>query len=144
MRINLKDFYPFYPKDEFMDIPDDLAAELFQWERDDRSRGRKARRQNAYFSLDRNDGTEKQISFVSRSLEEEYELKITNEELHYALSRLPRAQAERIYAHYVDGVSSVDIAHSEHISKSAVNASISRGMRRIKNLLMNLCRTRCR
>ena len=142
MRINLKDFYPFYPKDEFMDIPDDLAAELFQWERDDRSHKRKSRRQNAYFSLDRDDGTEKQVSFVSRSLEEEYELRITKDELGRVMSRLPRSQADRIYAHCMDGVSISDIAHAEHISIAAVSRSISRGKRRIKNLLKNLCRSR--
>ena len=42
--INLRDYYPFYQDDVWIEITDDLAAQLKQWEREESNRQRKRRR----------------------------------------------------------------------------------------------------
>ena len=32
-KINMRDYYPFYEHDEFVEVSDELAAEMAQWER---------------------------------------------------------------------------------------------------------------
>ena len=46
--INLRDYYPFYQDDVWIEITDDLAAQLKQWEREESNRQRKRRRYHDY------------------------------------------------------------------------------------------------
>ena len=63
-RINLKDFYPFYQEDCFIDVSDTLA-ELFRRDKaTEATLRRKQRFHQAYFSLDRNDGIEKKTVYI--------------------------------------------------------------------------------
>lgn len=134
-RINLKDFYPFYQEDYFIDVSDALA-ELFRRDKakEDTLR-RKQRFHHAYFSLDRNDGIEKKIVYVSRSPEEIYERKITREQLHAAMESLTNRQARRIYAHFFLGISKADIARNEGVRTQLISESIDRGLKRIEYYL---------
>ena len=61
-------------------------------------------RHKAYYSLDRDDGLEHEVVFVSLSPHELYERKISMQELHAAISSLPDKQAKRIYAHFILGM----------------------------------------
>lgn len=36
-KINMRDYYPFYQDDEYVEVSDELAAEMAQWERTERS-----------------------------------------------------------------------------------------------------------
>lgn len=54
----------------------------------------------AYYSLDTGDGIEKYAVFVSKSPQEIYERKLSNEELYAAINKLPNKQVKRIYAQY--------------------------------------------
>lgn len=63
----------------------------------------KIRYHKAYYSLDRGDGIEHSVLFVSLSPDEIYERKLTSEQLHAAIATLPDKQAKRIYAHYLTG-----------------------------------------
>ena len=67
-------------------------------------------RHKAYYSLDRDDGLEHEMVFVSLSPHELYERKISMQELHAAISSLPDKQAKRIYAHFILGMTKKDIA----------------------------------
>jgi len=40
--INLRDYYPFYQDDVWIEITDDLAAQLKQWEREESNRSASA------------------------------------------------------------------------------------------------------
>ena len=40
-KINMRDYYPFYEHDEYVEVSDELAAEMAQWERTERSQKRK-------------------------------------------------------------------------------------------------------
>lgn len=69
----------------------------------------------AHYSLDANDGIENDILLVSLSLSEICERKITAEQLYAAIASLPDKQGKRIYAHYILGMSKLEIARA-HVS----------------------------
>lgn len=137
-KINLREHYPdFYTADFIIDVPDELAGQLLQWERDERAYERKRYRYKAHYSLDRDDGIEHDILFVSLSPCEIYERKVTYEQLHAAISILPDKQGKRIYAHYFLGMSQTAIARAEGVSRNVVCASIKRGLKNMEHILKN-------
>ena len=89
----------------------------------------------ATYSLDREDGIERDILFVSLSPDELYERKLTQEQLHAAIASLPDKQAKRIYAHFFLGMSKTAIARAEGVSKVSVAESIKRGLCSIEKFL---------
>ncbi|MDD3261444.1 MAG: sigma factor-like helix-turn-helix DNA-binding protein [Oscillospiraceae bacterium] len=136
--INLRDYYPFYTSDCFIDVPDEVAAMLLSYARYEAAYQRRTYRYKAHFSLDRGDGIEHDILFVSLSPCEIYERKVTNEQLHAAIASLPDKQAKRVYAHYFLGMSKAAIAKAEGIDERAVRGSIERALRNIEKFLKNL------
>ena len=56
--INLRDFYPWYTHDEFVEVPDIIAEELFADRRYQKSHRQRIKRNKAYYSLDAGDGIE--------------------------------------------------------------------------------------
>ena len=92
-------------------------------------------RHKAYYSLNRGDGIEHDILFVSLSPSEIYERKVTVEQLHAAIAALPDKQAKRIYAHYFLGMSKAEIARAEGVAVNAVKDAISRGLKNIGRFL---------
>lgn len=134
-KINLRDFYPFYNSDFFVEIPDEIKDALMEAERLERNYIRRRFYNKAYYSLDANDGIEKDIRFVSLSPCEIYERKITAEQLKSAIASLPDKQRKRIYAHYILGMSKSDIARSEKINEKAIRESIERGLKNMERYL---------
>ena len=136
--INLRDYYPFYQLDQFVEVPDDLVIEMQQWNRDEKAYQRRRNRYQAYFSLDKNSGMERDVLFVSITPDESYERRLTYKQLYRALSSLPDKQAKRITAYYVLGISQADIARAEGVSRNVVSASIRRGLRKLAEILKNI------
>lgn len=136
--INLREYYPFYQQDMFVEVPDDLAAQFTQWERDESSYHRKRHRHQSHYSLDTSEGIERSILFVADSPDEHYERRLTHEQLHAALFSLPDKQVKRIYAHYLLGLSKAEIARTEGVGKAAVGQSINNGLRKLEVLLKNI------
>lgn len=136
--IQLRDYYPCNQKDQRVEVSDEVAAELSQWERDERTHERKQRRYRACYSLDENDGMEEHVLFVSVSPDKYYERKVTRQQLYATLAMLPQEQSRRIYAYCVDGLSKAEIARKEGVSKVSVNDSIVRGLSRIEKILKNI------
>ena len=137
-KINLRDFYPFYNTDFFIDIPDVVNAALLEAERLERNYIRRRFYNKAYYSLDADDGIEKDILFVSLTPYEICERKMTAKQLHAAMASLPDKQRKRIYAHYILGISKLDIARAEGVNESAVRDSIERGLKNMEIFLKNL------
>ena len=127
--INLRDLYPdYYKSDYFIEVPDQLAQELCQFERDENAYRLRTYRHKAYYSLDRGDGIEHEVLFVVSTPDELYEKKLTNRQLYAAISQLPEKQAKRIYAYYFMDMDEYAIAASEGVSQQAVHTSIRRGL----------------
>ncbi len=137
-KINLRDFYPFYNTDFFIEIPDEVEAALLEAERLERNFIRRRFYNKAHYSLDAGDGIENDILFVSLTPCELYERKMTAEQLQAAMASLPDKQGKRIYAHYILGISKSDIARAEGVDEKAVRVSIERGLRNMENFLKNL------
>lgn len=136
-RINLRDYYPFYNVDLFIDIPDEVAATLAEAERLERNYIRRVFWNRAHYSLDAGDGIEHDALFVSLAPYEVYERKVTAEQLHAAIATLPDKQAKRIYAHYILGMSKAEIARAEGVAENAVKDAIRRGLKRMEKHLKN-------
>ncbi len=131
IKINLRDYYPIYTHDHFIEVEDIIAAALKAFERRDKAYQKRINRHKAYYSLDRNDGIENNIIFVVLTPPEIYERKLTNQELYSALNRLSDKQAKRIYAHYFLGLSKRAIAKLEKVDESSVRKSIRTGLQRM-------------
>lgn len=135
--INLRDYYPFYTSDYFIDVPDEVAELFKEFDRKEAAYHLRTYRHKAYYSLDRNDGIEHEALFVSLSPYELYERKISMQELYAAISSLPDKQAKRIYAHFILGISKVDIARAEGVNEKVVRIAIERGLRNMEKYLKN-------
>lgn len=136
--INLRDYYPYYSVDMFVDVPDDVAVSLIEAERKEKAARRRMYRHSAEYSLDRNDGIEYDVCFLSLSPCEAYERKISVEQLYAALSALPDKQGMRIYAYYILGMSKAQIARIEGVSEKNIRKSISQALRSMETFLKNL------
>ena len=133
--INLKDYYPHYTQDTFVEVPDELFAIFEESARAEAAYERKKYRYKAHYSLNRGDGIEHDILFASLSPDEIYERKLTSQQLHAAITSLPDKQAKRIYAHYFMGMSKTAIAKAEGVSEKAVRIGIERGLHTIEKYL---------
>ena len=137
-RINLRDYYPFYSVDLFLDIPDEVAAALGEAERLERNYIRRLIYNKAFYSLDAGDGIEYEALFRSLSPCEVYERKVTVEQLYAAIDALPGKQGRRLYAHYILGIPQTEIARAEGVGLTAVNNSIERGLKNMEVFLKNI------
>ena len=133
--INLRDYYPFYQHDCLLEVPDEVANLFDDYKRTEQAYQRQKYRYKAHYSLDRGDGIEHDILFVSLSPDEIYERKLTTEQLHAAIAALPDKQAKRIYAHYFMGMSKTAIAKAEGVNEGTVRESIKTGLHSIEKYL---------
>ena len=133
--INLRDYYPFYTSDCFMEVSEEVAEMFKEFDRKEAAYRLRTYRHKAYYSLDRDDGLEHEAVFVSLSPHELYERKISMQELHAAISSLPDKQAKRIYAHFILGMTKKDIARAEGVDEKVVRVAIERGLKNLEKYL---------
>ena len=133
--INLREFYPFYNSDLFIEVSDEVAAALVEAQRQEWRILRRVAYHRAYFSLDAGDDIEREALFRVLSPCEIYERKLTMEQLYAALDALPEKQGRRIYAHYILGVPMPKIAAAENVSVEAVSSAIERGLKNMEVFL---------
>ena len=137
MKINLREYYPFYDDDCFIEVEDIIAMSLQSFELFEKAYQKRIKRHKAFFSLDRNDGIERKSILFVLDPSEIYERKIINQALYTALKSLSDKQARRIYAHYFLGMSKAAISKMEGISEHTVRDSIKRGLNNLKRNLKN-------
>lgn len=135
-RINLKDYYPYYRQDNFIELPDEIVAAMKPYKTEEQSHRRRMRLHKVY-SLDRG-GLDGYVLFAALFPSELYERKVTFQELYVAMRGLPGKQAERIFAHYFGGMSIHAIARAEDVHPASVAESIERGLRNLEAVLKNL------
>jgi len=135
IRINLRDYYPFYKSDFFIEVAEEIAELFKQFNRKEHADFERKRVYKAYYSLDAGDGIEKDIILLVLSPEEIYERKLSKQELYAAINSLPEKQAKRIYAHFFLGMSKAEIARIEGVNKCQVSRSIDKALKNIEKFL---------
>jgi len=133
--INLRVFYPWYTHDEFVEVSDEVAAELFADRRYQKTHERTIRR-NKVLSLDAEDGIEATACLYSTDIPEAvFDMMERHCGLCHALNSLPEKQGTRIEARYILGKTQKEIAMAEDVSEEAVSKSIEKGLAAMKKYL---------
>jgi len=136
--INLRDYYYWYTQDEFIEVSDEVAAELNKGRSHDKSHKQRMRRNKSFYSLDRGDGIEASALDSNTYNPEAIFTKMDEYcRLCCALNSLPELQGRRIEAYYLLGISQRDIAKSEGVDERNIRHSISKGLTNMKKYLEN-------
>ena len=132
--INLRDYYPWYTHDEFVEVSDEVAAELRSDKRYEKTHERIVRRFKVH-SLDADDGIEASaFDCHSDNPEAVFAMMDNHCRLCKALNTLPETQGRRVDARYLQGKSIQEIAKAEGVSESSVKESIDRGLKAIRKV----------
>ena len=132
--IYLKRYYPYLPKGTTLEVSGEIAATLSTGGRLGDSYTRR-KREHGECSLEAGEGYEAQVCRPPLTPEEHLETQELRAALYAAIARLPAAQARRVYAHYILGISKADLARAEGVERSVVCRSIARGLVALKNIL---------
>ena len=133
--INLKDFYAWYPHDEYIEVSDEVAAELKADKLYEAAHQRRTTRNKAQYSLDCDDGIEYSACLHEPTPQELLDRMELFVHLWNALNSLPEVQGVRVEAHLILGKSYRQIAQEQDVDKSVVRRSVKRGMAAMKKYL---------
>lgn len=136
--INLRDYYPFYKEDTFIDVSDEIATFLAEEKRLQTNYEQYIRDNKAFYSLDCGDGIEADAINKPEQPDEAYDRAELTRLLGEALASLSEIQRRRIIDHIIIGKSKIDIAETEGVNESVVRRTISRGFSKMKKFLENL------
>lgn len=133
--INLRDYYPDYKEDAFIEVPDEVASFLEDEKRRQINYKQYIRDNRAFYSLDCGDGIEAEAVCKPEQPDEAIERRERENLLEMALASLPEIQRRRLYAHVVLQKSKREIAENENVSKASVGESIKRGIANLRKKL---------
>ncbi len=134
-RINLKDFYPWYNQDEYIEVTDEVAAELRADKLYEAAYQRRIARNKAQYSLDCDDGIEYSACLHEPTPQELVERMERFYYLWNALNTLPEVQGRRVDAVIILGKSYREVAREEGVAPWAVEQSVKRGIKAMKKYL---------
>ena len=126
--INLRELYPWYTEDTFIEVSDEVAAFL---EEDRRLHNK------AFYSLDAGDGIEAEALNLPEQPDEALERMELERLLKEAMAQLTPAQRRRVLAYIVGGLSQLQIAARENTTQPAVHHSVRKGLSHLKRILKN-------
>ena len=126
--INLKDYYPWYLTNEYIEVSDEVAAELRAGKLAEAAHAERVRYNKSYYSLDCDDGIEYSACVHEPSPQGLLERMDRFCHLWNALNSLPEIQGRRVDAHLILGKSYREIARDEGVDKSAVRNSVLCGI----------------
>ena len=129
-RINLHDYYPDLPADNFITVEDEIAAAMKPHSVEDATHARRMRR-NKVLSLNVCEGIEHFALRLVPTPEELFMQKIILERLYEAIGQLTPSQAKRIDSFYFLNKHKAKIAREEGCSKAAVGEAIFRALERM-------------
>ena len=119
-KINLRELYPdAYTTDFFVNVTEDVLETIRASERAEAAYERKMYRYKAQYSLDCENGIEKQLQ----------------KQVYATVMKLPEKQAKRIYARYYLCMTVNEIAAVEGVDPSRVRDSIRRGLKKLEKKL---------
>ena len=133
--INLREFYPWYISDEFIEVTEEVAEELRANRLYEAAYQRRLTRNKAQYSLDREDGIEYSACLHEPTPQELLERMERFHHLWNALNSLPEIQGRRVDAHLILGKSYREIARAEGVEQSAVRRSVRAGLESMKKYL---------
>lgn len=133
--INLREYYPFYYADVFLEVSDEVASILEDDKRRQINYEQYIRDNKAFYSLNAGDGIEVSVLHKPEQPDEAMLRQERDEFLYAAWASLSKKQRQRIYAHVVIGVQQAEIAKKEGVCKSTVSESISSGLKKSRELL---------
>ena len=133
--INLKDFYAWYTHDEYIEVSDEVAAELRADKLYEAAYQRRVIRNKAQYSLDCDDGIEYSACLSEPTPQELLERMERFCDLWNALNTLPETQGRRVDACVILGRSYRDVAFEEGVNESSVRESVKAGLENMKKYL---------
>ena len=133
--INLKDHYPWYTEDTFIEVSDEVAAFLEEDKRLQINYAQYIRDNKAFYSLDAGDGIEAEALNLPEQPDEALERMELERLLKEALAQLTETQRRRLLASVLNDESNQRNAALESVDESAVRRSIQRGLAALKKLL---------
>ena len=136
--INLKDHYPWYTEDTFMEVPEEVAAFLDEDRRLQINYAQYIRDNKAFYSLDVGDGIEADALVKPEQPDAALERMELERTMREALAQLTPTQKRRLLAHVIDGTSQSQIAAKENTTQPAVYKSIRKGISFLKKTLRNI------
>ena len=135
--INLRNYYPWYKHDEYIEVPDEVAAELRADKLYEASYQRQLMRNKAHYSLDCDDGIEYTACLSNPTPQELIERVELFYNLWNALNSLPEIQGRRVEACIILGASYREQARIEGVGKSSVRMSVLYGLENMRKYLKN-------
>ena len=135
--INLRNYYPWYKHDEYIEVPDEVAAELKADKLYEASYQRQLMRNKAHYSLDCDDGIEYTACLANPTPQELIERKELFYYLWNALNFLPEIQGRRVEACIILDASYREQARIEGVGKSSIRMSVLYGLENMKKYLKN-------
>ena len=140
--INLRRYYPHYPKDKFMDVPDEVAAALEEGRRAEHNQESKRTYHHVY-SMDGSPGIENHAMFLVLSPEElliqgedEAAAEQMLENLTVAIAQLSPIQARRLHARYALKKKYREIAEDEGIGGSCAARSVAGAITKLQKFFI--------
>lgn len=133
--INLRDYYPFYNTDVFLEVSDEVASFLEDEKRLQINYAQYIRDNRAFYSLDAGDGIEAEALNLPEQPDEALERMELERLLQEALAQLTETQRRRLLASVLNDESNQRIAALESVDESAVRRSIQRGLASLKKIL---------
>ena len=135
--INLRNYYPWYKHDEYIEVPDEVAAELEADKQYEASYQRQLFRNKAHYSLDCDDGIEYTACLANPTPQELIERMELFYYLWNALNSLPEVQGRRVEACIILGASYREQARIEGVGKSSIRMSVLYGLENMRKYLKN-------
>ena len=133
--INLRDFYPWYINDEYIEVSDEVAAELRADKLYELAHQRRIVRNKAQYSLDCDDGIEYSACLSEPTPQELLECMELFCHLCAALNSLPETQGRRVDACVILDKSYREVAMAEGVNESSVRESVKSGLENMKKYL---------
>ena len=133
--INLRELYPWYTEDAFIEVSDEVAAFLEEDKRLQINYAQYIRDNRAFYSLDAGDGIEAEALNLPEQPDEALERMELERLLKEALAQLTPSQRRRLLASVLNDESNQRIAALESVDESAVRRSIQRGLAALKKIL---------
>lgn len=133
--INLRDYYPVYTEDTFVEVSDEVAAFFAEDKRRQANYAQYIRYHKAFYSLDRGDGIETAVLHKPEQPDELLMQTEGKQELERALAALSEVQRRRIVQNIVLQMSQQEIARKEGVQRGSVCESVSRGLANMRKIL---------